>query len=184
MGLREEKKRRTRKAIAELATQLFVKRGYDAVTTAEIAERAQVSVPTLFNYFPTKEALVFDEDGETETRLVKAVRQRKSGQTILEALLESGLAELVAIRGNQAKTFTKLVEATPALGRHARQMWLQHEQALGAAIRKEATPRMTNLEAQAVARFVLDSYSRALCAARPKATLRALFKILETGWRG
>lgn len=184
MGLREEKKRRTRKAISELATQLFAKRGYDAVTTAEIAARAQVSVPTLFNYFPTKEALVFDDDSATETRLVATVRKREPGQTILDALLASGLAELASIRRGQAKAFTKLLEETPALSRYAHQMWLRHEQALGAAIRKEANPRLTKLEAQAVARFVLDSYYRALSAPRPKAALRALFKILETGWRG
>lgn len=184
MGLREEKKRRTRKAISDLATKLFAERGYDAVTTAEIAERAKVSVPTLFNYFPTKEALVFDEDSETETKLVETVLKRKKGQTVLDALLKSGLSELESIRGGQVEAFTKLIEETPALSRYALQMWLRHEQALGAAIRKEATPRMTKLQAEAIARFVLDSYYRALSAPQPKAALRALFKILETGWRG
>jgi AcrR family transcriptional regulator len=56
------------------------------VTTAEIAEKAEVSVPTLFNYFPTKETLVFDEDQEREEKLVRAVTERKQGTSILDAL--------------------------------------------------------------------------------------------------
>jgi|GEM_PF-2566767 len=62
-------------------------------------------------------------------------------------------------------------------------MWLRHEQALGAAIRKEATPRMTKLGAEAVARFVLDLDHHASTAPQPRAALRALFQILKTGWR-
>ena len=58
-GLRERKKRQTREAIAAAAMELFRLRGYDAVTVADVARAADVSEKTVFNYFPTKEDLVF-----------------------------------------------------------------------------------------------------------------------------
>jgi AcrR family transcriptional regulator len=58
-GLRERKKQRTRELIAETARELFVERGFERVTVAEIARSSEVSEKTVFNYFPTKEDLVF-----------------------------------------------------------------------------------------------------------------------------
>ncbi len=62
MGRRERKKAATRKAISDAATELFLERGFDEVSIREIAERADVSPTTVFAHFPSKEALVFDED--------------------------------------------------------------------------------------------------------------------------
>ena len=58
-GLRERKKQQTRELIAQTARDLFVAHGFDAVRVAEIAAAADVSEKTVFNYFPTKEDLVF-----------------------------------------------------------------------------------------------------------------------------
>ena len=49
-GLRERKKRQTRQHISDMATGLFLERGFDAVTIAEIAGAADVSVNTVYNY--------------------------------------------------------------------------------------------------------------------------------------
>ena len=53
-GLRERKKAKTRLAISNIATQLFIERGFDNVTVAEVAAAADVSVATIFNYFETE----------------------------------------------------------------------------------------------------------------------------------
>jgi AcrR family transcriptional regulator len=185
MGLREAKKQKTRKAISDLATRLFIKRGYNNVTTAEIAELAEVSVPTLFKYFPTKESLVFDEDSEREEDLVNIVINRKKDQSILDALLEAGLRELnemTKIHPKEAQAFMKMVDETPELSSYAQQMWMRHEKTLASVIKKEAKKKMSTLEAEAIARFVLDSYHRSIRVSNSKATLKALFRILKDGW--
>lgn len=186
MGLRELKKQRTRKAISDLATQLFIERGYNSVTTAEIAELSEVSVPTLFKYFPTKESLVFDEDNEMETWVIQAVLNRKKNQNILDALLEAGIKEIDAtpkMHKNNFKVFMNLVESTPELSLYAKQMWMRHEQSLAAVIRKESKNKMSKIESEAISRFVLDSFHRSMGATNSKAALKELFKILKDGWK-
>lgn len=60
LTLRERKKRETRQRISDEATMLFVARGFDEVTVAEIAKAAHVSAMTVFNHFPRKEDLFLD----------------------------------------------------------------------------------------------------------------------------
>src|SRR5690349_18035508 len=78
-GLRERKKRQTRDAIAAAAMQLFKARGYDAVTVAEVAAAADVSEKTVFNYFATKEELVFWNAEDKLAERADAIRNRIPG---------------------------------------------------------------------------------------------------------
>ncbi|MQY40464.1 hypothetical protein SRB17_84970 [Streptomyces sp. RB17] len=57
-GLRARKKERTRDAIGDAAVSLLLERGFDRVSVNDIAAAAEISKPTLFRYFPTKEDLV------------------------------------------------------------------------------------------------------------------------------
>jgi AcrR family transcriptional regulator len=61
-GLREPKKARTRTQIRETALRRFAQQGYEATTVGQIAEAADVSLSTLFRYFPTKAQLVLSID--------------------------------------------------------------------------------------------------------------------------
>jgi AcrR family transcriptional regulator len=79
LGLRELKKARTRQAIQDAAWRLFAERGFEAVTVKEIARVAEVAEKTVFNYFPTKEDLVFDRMQAFEDQVLDAVRQRRTG---------------------------------------------------------------------------------------------------------
>ena len=85
MGLRERKKQQTREHIAETARTLFAERGFDRVTVAEIARAADVSEQTVFNYFPTKEDLVYWRLQSFEDELLGAIRERAPGESVLEA---------------------------------------------------------------------------------------------------
>ncbi len=185
MGLRETKKAKTRKMISDLATRLFVEKGYAAVTIAEIAEQAEVSVTTLFNYFPTKETLVFDEDKERETNLINAVVGRLSGTSILDAL-EDFLLKSSAfnpVRQKGFREFRRMIESTTELSLYERQKWMQNEQALADVIQKEAARKTARVEAEIIAHFVLDAFHRVQNTPNPKASLKAAFRILKEGWK-
>ncbi len=62
LGLRERKKLKTRTAIQREAMRLFLDKGFEATTIEEIAEAAEISPSTFFNYFPTKEDVVFQDE--------------------------------------------------------------------------------------------------------------------------
>lgn len=83
-GLRERKKRRTRETIATVAMKLFTARGFDGVTVAEVAQAAEVSEKTVFNYFPTKEDLVFLPGRDRRAALVGAIRDRPPGASVVQ----------------------------------------------------------------------------------------------------
>jgi AcrR family transcriptional regulator len=85
-GLRAWKKERTRATISDVATGLFMREGFEAVTVAQIAAAAEVSVKTVFNYFPSKEDLFFDRADDVIGALCDAVVDRPAGETVIGAL--------------------------------------------------------------------------------------------------
>ena len=98
-GLRERKKRLTRKAIFDAAQRLFSERGFDEVTVAEIADAANISVKTLFTYVRAKEELLFADEPNVLDAVVAAVRDRRVGQTPLVAAATALLSAVDA--GNE-----------------------------------------------------------------------------------
>ncbi|MEZ5333782.1 MAG: TetR/AcrR family transcriptional regulator [Methanolobus sp.] len=59
MSLREKKKQETRNSIFEISTRLFKEKGFENTTVDEITKKAGIAKGTFFNYFPTKESLLF-----------------------------------------------------------------------------------------------------------------------------
>src|ERR1700709_873855 len=78
----------TRARIREVANRLFIERGYDAVTVAEVAREAGVSSVTVFNHFPRKEDLFLDRTVDAIDLLRAAVRDRAIGTDPLASLRE------------------------------------------------------------------------------------------------
>ena len=97
-GRREAAKQAQRRSIRRAAMGLFLVHGYDSVTTGQVAEAADVSPATLFNYFATKEDLFFGQVEELERALVDVVRACPVGESLLDALRGHVVYELTAGR--------------------------------------------------------------------------------------
>ncbi len=126
MSLRERKKAETRQRIADVATVMFVQRGFDNVPITEIAEAAGVSKVTVFNYFPRKEDILFDRFPQVREMLTAAVEGRGPDETPVAALRRLFLdlaKEGHPVGGFQDRyvAFWRTVLASPALRARARE---------------------------------------------------------------
>lgn len=182
LGRRERKKLQTRQSIADAALELFLARGFDDVGVKEIADRADVSVTTLFKHFPSKESLLFDEDAEMESALVAAVRNRQ-GRSIPMALRDHFVR---AARGHadhpQFEAFQRLVLETPALREFGHRMWTRHQDALARAIAEEIGASADDVRCAALARFALDARDVIFDRADRERAADEVFGLLEHGW--
>ncbi|MFE2458678.1 TetR/AcrR family transcriptional regulator [Streptomyces sp. NPDC059402] len=119
-GLRERKKRQTRQYISDVATGLFLERGFEAVTVAEVADAANVSVNTVYNYFPAKEDLFLDRSKGVVDRLSRWVRGRRDGESAAYAVLRELREEVesvsprIGLMDGYAR-FMGVIHASPAL---------------------------------------------------------------------
>src|SRR5438874_12888082 len=95
--------------------RLFATRGFDRVTVAEVAAAADVSQKTVYNYFPTKEDLFYDEVPEREAAIVEAIRTRRPGESILSALHRLQSTECSRLASPGFATFARVIEESPAL---------------------------------------------------------------------
>ena len=108
MRITAEEKTATRQRILDAAIQAFRQQGFEATTTRDIAAAADIATGTLFNYFPTKEALVEYLAGQA---LSKA--KNGFGWQASEGDLEEALFALVAAELRQLKPLRKFI--TPLL---------------------------------------------------------------------
>jgi AcrR family transcriptional regulator len=167
MGLRETKKHETRREIADTAMRLFVQRGFDHVTVAEVAAAARVSEKTVFNYFPTKEDLFFDEVPEREAALVRAICDRAPGESVVAALhrLQAGHCPRLCSAG--FATFARIIEESPALQAKELEVMAQLTATLAAALRDEL--RAHPIDAQIAANMLIGVHWQLFRNARAQA---------------
>jgi AcrR family transcriptional regulator len=102
-GLRELKKARTRRLIADTAARLFAERGYEHVAVTDVAREAEVAEQTVYNYFPTKEQLVTDREQQVQDQLCDLIRSRPPGATPAAATREFILRSVAGIRNIPAE---------------------------------------------------------------------------------
>lgn len=137
MGLRELKKERTRQAISDTATRLFAQRGFDGVTVAEVAEAAGVSEKTIFNYFATKEDLLFDEVPRREAELVGAVRDREPGESVVAAVRRLQQPQCARFASEHFAAFARIIDESPALRAKELEVMAGFERVLAATLEEE-----------------------------------------------
>jgi AcrR family transcriptional regulator len=149
-GLRERKKEQTRQLIAETARQLFAKRGFDAVTVAEVARAADVSEATVFNYFPRKEDLVYGRLESFEDELLAAVRDRAPGESALQAfgrfVLEPRGLLGAKNADEQLLSITRMIAESPALLAREEEIFLRYTRSLASLLAEETGSRPDDVE--------------------------------------
>jgi AcrR family transcriptional regulator len=157
-GRRERKKAEVRARISEIATAMFLERGFDAVSVSEIAEAADVARPTVFAHFARKEDLLFDRYPEAEALVVAAINDRPAGTSAVAAL--SGLLVTLADEGHPLSTirgefrrFWEVVAESRALQSRARELLDQIEQAIATAMARTAVPEPRLTAALTVAAY-------------------------------
>src|ERR1019366_9179781 len=174
-GLRERRKAQTRQRIADTALRLFTEHGFDQVTVAEVAREAEVSEATLFNYFPTKEDLVYSRMGAYEARLVDAIRNRDPATSALAALTEL----LLRPQPDRLRTQDSERLATMARLARERQVFADATAELAALLAEQTqadasdiTPWVVANALMGVHHAVLDAVRRRALAGQPNPGLR------------
>ncbi|WP_214323887.1 TetR/AcrR family transcriptional regulator [Nonomuraea sediminis] len=147
LGLREQKKRETRQAISDHATQLFLQRGFDKTTIADIANAARVAKMTVTNYFPRKEDLALDHHEAFVASLADAVGDRAPGESALAAVRRAFMEALERrdpVIGFTGREFARMIADSPTLVARLRDLHEQREAALAAVLVHELTPSSTS----------------------------------------
>lgn len=136
-GLRDRKKAEQRRHISDVATRLFVARGFDAVSVTEIAQEADVSRPTVFAYFPRKEDLVFDRTSRVTEVIVGAARTSDGPpvRAVCDLLVGPGPLGGFGATVSQSLPFWRLVAGSRVLVARARELADETEFALAQAFR-------------------------------------------------
>ena len=177
LGLRERKKQATRQLIADTARRLFVERGFERVRIAEIARAADVSEQTVFNYFPTKEDLVYWRLESFEDELLAAVRERAPGESFLAAfgrfvLQQRGLlAERNPEAAGQLEGVTRMISESPALLAREEQVFDRYTESLSALIAEQTGAEPGDVQASVAANALIGVH-RSLVALHARADPR------------
>ncbi|WP_443052832.1 TetR family transcriptional regulator [Streptomyces sp. NBC_00184] len=168
MSLRERKKQLTYQAVSDAAIALFLERGFDQVSVAEIAAAADISKPTLFRYFPAKEDLALHRFADHEDESARVVAGRAEGESPLDALRRhylDGLERRDPVTGlcdvPQVLAFHRLLYGTPSLVARLFAYQSRAEAALARALGDRAKDRLAAGQIVAVLRILsLENWQR------------------------
>jgi AcrR family transcriptional regulator len=166
VGLRETKKLATRQLIAGEGMRLFATKGFDHVTVAEIAAAAGVSEKTVFNYFPTKEDIFFDEVPDRLRALTDAVRNRPDGTSVLGSLKQKQLAEAPRLTSPGFAVFARILESSPALQAKEVDVMARFSQVLADSLQEDGA---SERDARIVAGLLMSVHRQFFRAARRQA---------------
>jgi AcrR family transcriptional regulator len=168
-GLRERKKARTRRLIADTAARLFAEHGYEHVAVSDVAREAEVAEQTVYNYFRAKEQLVTDREEQIRQRLCDLIRDRPPGTSPAAAIRAFVLDSVAAIPRIPPELWRgelgHLAAISPAVRRLALELVDRQATAITEAITDTGTvsPEIARLQGIALAgvyRILIDEAGR------------------------
>jgi AcrR family transcriptional regulator len=194
-GLRERKKQRMYETVSEIAIRLFLEKGYDAVSVAEIAAAAEISKPTLFRYFPTKEDLVFHRIADHEDEAARVVAEAPDVPPLVSLRRQflDGIERSDPITGLSdhpaVLAFYDLLYGTPALVARMYAHLERSEEALAEALGGGLDARIAAGQVIAVRRVLAQENWRRITGGEDAGVVRAdavaaaerAFDLLEAG---
>ncbi|MET9013420.1 TetR family transcriptional regulator [Streptomyces olivaceoviridis] len=173
MGLRERKKQRMYQDVSDIAVRLFLERGFDAVSVAEVAAAAGISKPTLFRYFPAKEDLVLHRIADHETEAARVVTGEADPVDALRRHFLAGLERRDPVTGLNdhpgVLAFHRLLYGTPSLVARAYAHQERSEAALAEALGGDLAARLAAAQIIAVQRVLALENWRRIAAGEPVA---------------
>jgi AcrR family transcriptional regulator len=154
----------TRARISEVATRLFLDRGFDVVTVAEVAREAGVSAVTVFKHFPRKEDLYLDRADDARELLVAAVRDRAPGVDVPTSLRDMAVGLLdgghpLSGVDDRSVPFFRTVAGSPALIARAREIAAGLQEALAQELDRDPA---VDGDGALLAAFFVAGYSTVL----------------------
>ncbi|OAV55944.1 TetR family transcriptional regulator [Rhizobium sp. WYCCWR10014] len=133
-GRRERKRRQTRARIENAAMTLFLQRGFEATTIEDITEAADVSKRSFFDYFPSKEEVVFAWQDAFADRLMAAIAARPTDESSVTAVEAAITATVIAAVDEPGLALGDLIHRTPALKARDQLKYAKLEQKLAEAL--------------------------------------------------
>jgi AcrR family transcriptional regulator len=134
--------------------RLFAMRGFDHVTVAEIADAADVSEKTVFNYFSTKEDIFFDEVPARLAALATAIRERKRGESVFSVLRGLQSRDAGRLTSERFAAFARIIEESHALQAKELEIMGHFADALAATLQNEL--RVKELDASVAANALVS----------------------------
>jgi AcrR family transcriptional regulator len=159
---RQERSEATVDAIIEAAAREFAAEGYDAATTNRIAEAAGTSVGSLYQYFPSKDAIAVELARRYRANRLAFVRTQLEavGEKPLESVVSALFSSFLQAEGIRPELYRVLIEQV--LRTSARREFRGYEEKLEALVvdalrRVQPPPRVEDLELAAfmIVRIVL-----------------------------
>lgn len=139
-SLRERNRTRTRRDIENAALELFENQGYDETNIEEIAELAGVSRATFFRYYPSKEELLFTNEGAAVDEMVSHIASRDDPRHCLPALAPPVTRfgrGLLDDESSEGQRLTRLVMTTRELEARSMRMRLRWERGIAKQLSRE-----------------------------------------------
>ncbi|MDR0808773.1 MAG: TetR/AcrR family transcriptional regulator [Gemmobacter sp.] len=134
------KRAETRGRILDAARVLFLDKGYEASTIDEIAERADISKRSFFDYFPTKEQVIVSWQDEFSDLLIARVVARPAREP-LARVVEHAMSEAIAASVSpEGVAMDRMVRDTPALAGHLHRKYARLERRLAEALAARGAP--------------------------------------------